>query len=458
MKIIILGAGQVGCSLATNLEKDHDVSIVDISSKKLRPIQNHLDVKTICGSASHPNILEKSGAIDADMVIAVTDNDEVNIVACQISYSLFNIPTKIARIRNKNYTNYPETFNNDNIPIDMIINPSELVTQRLVKLIDHPASFQIVDFSEGKLQLVGSTIKENSTLDGISISQFRKALPENTDSRIVALYRKRVNIIINTDTTLQKNDDVYFIAKHKDVVNILKEFQPQQDKCRKIIIAGGGNIGMGLAKALENNYIIKIIEHNYEACHLAAKKLNNVTVLSGDASDGELLTSENIEKTDLFCAVTNDDEANIMSAMLAKKMGAKHTMALVNSLSYAKLVDDTNNIDRAISPQRITIGIIKTYLRKGDMVNIYSLYSGNAEAMEIIVHGDYKNSNIIGKKISELNFPKSIIVGAITRNNEAQIAHDHFVIQPKDRIIIIITDMSDIFILEKLFKVSPLFS
>ncbi|WP_018300437.1 Trk system potassium transporter TrkA [Fangia hongkongensis] len=456
MKIIILGAGQVGSSLAKSLQKEHDVSVIDQNAVRLRRIQDHFDVRTICGSASHPNILEDAGAGDADMIIAVTNNDEVNIVACQISYSLFKIPTKIARLRNKNYGKYPQIFNNDNIPIDLIINPSELVTQRLLRLVEHSGSFQIVDFANGRLQLAGSSIAENSPLNGMTIKEFRQELPD-IDARIVGIYRKKKNILVRADTILQAHDDVFFIAEKINIPAILSEFQPQQTKFKKIFIAGGGNIGVGLAKRLEKDYFVKIVENNYEKCHLAAEVLDHTTVLSGDASDAELLNAESIDDTDLFCAVTNDDEANIMSAMLAKKMGAKSTIALVNSLSYAQLIDDTHSIDRAISPQRITIGVIQTYLRKGDMTNIYSLYAGQAEAMEIVVHGSADNSPIVGKSIRGLNLPPQVMIGAIVRDNQIMIAHDDYIIESGDAIVIIVTDIDYVPMVEKMFQVLPVF-
>ena len=456
VKIIILGAGQVGSSLAKSLQKEHDVSIIDENAVKLRRIQDHFDVRTVCGSASHPNALEDAGAGDADMVIAVTNNDEVNIVACQISYSLFKIPMKIARLRNKNYGKYPQIFNNDNIPIDSIINPSELVTQRLLRLVEHPGCFQVVDFANGRIQLAGSSVAENSPLNGMSIKEFRQELPE-IDARIVGLYRRKHNIAISSDTVLKAGDDVFFIAERINIPAILSEFQPHQSRFRKIFIAGGGNIGVGLAKRLEDNYLVKVVESNYDRCHLAAEFLNHSTVLSGDAADAELLNAESIDDTDLFCAVTNDDEANIMSAMLAKKMGAKSTIALVNSLSYAQLIDDTHSIDRAISPQRITIGVIQTYLRKGDMTNIYSLYAGQAEAMEIVVHGSRDSSAIVGKCIRQLNLPAAIMIGAIIRDNQIMIAHDDYTIEPGDSVIIIVSDIEYVSTVEKLFQVLPAF-
>ena len=455
MKIIILGAGQVGSSLTKSLQKAHDISIVDNNPSHLRQIQNHFDVLTICGSASYPDMLEVAGANDADMLIAVTNNDEVNIVACQIAYSLFKIPTKIARLRNKTYSDYQQIFNNDNIPIDLIINPSELVTQYLARLIEYPGSFQVVDFLGGQLQLVGCSIASNSPVDGMTVSEFRQELP-NIDARIVVLCRHKRNIAVTPDTLLQAYDDVFFIAKRINTLAILKEFQPNQIRFRKIFIAGGGNIGMSLAKKLEQDYLVKIVESNTDTCQLASEVLNNATVLSGHASDAELLNAESIDDTDLFCAVTNDDEANIMSTMLAKKMGTKYAIAIINSLSYVDLLDDIHAIDRAISPQKITIGVIQTYLRKGDMINIHSLYTGDFEAMEIIVHGDADNSSVVGKTIAELNLPSSVIIAAIMHQGEVLIAHDQYQIQSGDTVTVVAAT-EQLSMIEKMFQVSPTF-
>lgn len=456
MNIVILGAGQVGSSLAINLQKEHDITIIDEDSEKLSNLQSHFDLRTICGSASDPTVLDEAGASDTDMIIAVTNNDEANIVACQIAYSLYKVPTKIARLRNKNYVKYPQIFNSDNIPIDFIINPAEYVTKMLIGLIEHPGSFQVVDFAKGKLQMVGTVVAENSPVVGMSIREFRQELPD-IDARIMAIFRHKQSLLINADTIIEANDELFFLAEQSEAAAILAEFQPHVARVRKLFIAGAGNIGVGLAKRLENNYDIKIIESDYQRCYAAAEKLNNTTVLNGNASDTELLASESIDDMDLFCSVTNDDETNIMSAMIAKKMGAKNTMALVNGLSYAMLVDDSSTIDRAISPQRITIGVIQTYLRKGDVTNIYSLYGGKCEAMEIKVHGDERSSMVAGKSIEELNLPDSIRIGALVRNNQVMIAHDHYVIEANDRVVLTVTDLSKIPTVEKLFQVSPFF-
>ena len=456
MNIIIVGAGQVGASLAKNLHQDHNVSLIDIDPETLRNLQNKYDIQTITGSGSHPSTLAEAGAADADMIIAVSNNDEVNIVACQIAYSLFKTPTKLARLRNKSYGRYPQIFNNDNIPIDLIINPSDLVTLRLVRLVENPGSFQVVDFANGKLQMIGATVSPDSPLIGMSIKEFRQELPE-IDARVVALYRRYKSVKITPEVTYKEGDDVYFVTERENVKTILLEFQPFQTKINIIIIAGGGHIGTSLAKTLESHYSVKIIERNIDNCHHAAETLSDTIVLAGDAADSELLETEKIDETDLFCSVTNDDEANIMSAMLASKMGAKSTIALVNSMSYAELIDQGNVIDRALSPQRTTIGVILTYLRKGDMLNIYSLYNGQCEALEAVVHGDEESSPLVGRAIGELNLPPSTIIGAIVKNDQVMIAHDDIKVDSGDHLILSTSNPKDLDATEKMFQVSAIF-
>jgi len=456
MKIIILGAGQVGTSLAKNLLVDHDVSLIDNNSEKLRIIQNKFDVRTICGSGAHPHILEDAGAQDADMLIAVTSSDEINIVACQMAYSLFKTPSKVARIRNKSYLRYPKIFDNDHIPIDIIINPSELVTTRLLRIVQNPGSFQVLDFANSSMQMIGVNVSPLSLVAGISVAEFRGNLPE-IDARIVTIIRKGIAIGFSAETIIKTNDDVFFVSHNEHVHAILALIRPKQRNIKRILIAGGGNIGTAFAQNLEKDYLVKLIESNYNQCHKTAEILNDTVVLFGDAADAELLEAENIDEIDLFCSVTNDDDANIMSAMLAKKMGAQSTMALVNSLSYASLIDDGSTIDVALSPQRTTIGVILTYLRKGDFVNIYAYNSGMCEAMEVVIHGDKENSAVIGKSIKELNLPNSVNIGAIVKDHMAYIAHGDTIIDKGDHLILAVSDLSYIRSLEKLFEVSPSF-
>ncbi|MCF6765255.1 Trk system potassium transporter TrkA [Thiotrichales bacterium 19S3-7] len=457
MKIIILGAGQVGTSLAKNLQYDHDISLVDVDMDKLQHLQNKFDIKTICGSGAHPHVLDDAGAMDADMLIAVTNNDEVNIVACQVAYSLYKTPMKIARLRNKNFGRYPQLFDNDHIPIDLIINPADLVTRRMIRLVEHPGSFQVLDFANSQIHMVEAALNISSSLNGISIREFRQDLPLNVDARIVAIFRSGSMIEFDADTILRAFDTVFFVCEASKTQKILSLFQPQQNKIRRIFVAGGGNIGMYFAKQLEEHYSCKLIERDAKRCYKAAEYLNETIVLAGDAADAELLQNENIEDTDLFCAVTNDDEANIMSAMLAKRLGAKSTIALVNHMSYAELIDDGHSIDRALSPQRITIGVILTHLRKGDMISVYSMLGGSCEAIEIVAHGNKDTSGVIGKNIDELGLPASVRCGAIYRESEVIVAHDDVEIKSGDHLIIFVANTRDIPTIEKRFQVAPVY-
>lgn len=456
MDIIIVGAGQVGSNLANNLHQDHDVSLIDTDPLKLKELQNKIDIKTVIGSGSDPHLLAEAGASDADMIIAVSNNDEVNIVACQIAYSLYKTPTKLARLRNKSYTSYKHMFSNEHIPIDLIINPAQLVTTRLVRLVEHPGSFQVVDFARGILQMVGARISDASPLVNMKVREFRQDLPD-IDIRVVALFRKGKPIRITPDLIFKENDDVYFLTNHEYVQTILYEFQPRQRRVRKIMIAGGGHIGASLAKTLEYEYSVKLIEPNINKCHQTAEYLDRTVVLSGDASDTELLESEGIDETDLFVSVTNDDESNIMASMLAKNMRAKSTIALVNRMGYARLIDDSNVIDKSVSPQRSTIGLIHTYLRKGDMVNSYSLYNGCCEAIEIVVHGDKSSSPVADRYIGDIKLPSSTRIGAIVKKNEPFVAHDDIIVKQGDHLVICTSNPKEIGQIEKVFQVSPTF-
>ena len=456
MNIIILGAGQVGSSLATSLQRDHDITIIDTNSDKLEKLHTHYDLKTICGLASDPTVLDEAGTSGADLLIAVTNNDEVNIVACQIAHSLYSTPTKIARLRNKNYRKYTKIFNDNNIPIDFVINPSEYITTIIKALIDYPGSFQVVDFAKGELKMIGAKVASNASLVDMTVKYFREELA-SIDTRIMTICRNKRPININGDTIFQEDDLVYFLAKSNSAAAILAEFQPDVTQYRKIMICGAGNIGLSLAQNLENEYDIKIIESNYDQCHIAAEILSNTTILHGQASDMSLLSSENIDSMDLYCSVTDDDETNIMSSILAKSMGANHTMSLVNSLSYIELIDKSHAIDRTVSPKRISISVIQTYLRKGDIMNIHALYGGFGEAIEIKVHADRRGALVKGMRICDLNIPESIRIGAAIRNNKVYIVNNEFKIEANDRLVLTINDLDKVHILERLFQSSSLF-
>lgn len=456
MKIIILGAGQVGGTLAQNLASEaNDITVVDTDSERLHNLQDRLDIRTVVGKASYPYILRQAGGEDADMLIAVTSSDEVNMLACQIAYTLFRTPTKIARIRATAYITRNSLFNNEGLPIDVIISPEQLVTNHIKRLIEHPGALQVVDFAQGKAQLVAVKAIHGGPLVGHEIRYLRQHMP-SIDTRVAAIFRRDRAIMPEGSTIIEAEDEVFFIAAKSHIRAVMSELQKLENNYSRIIIAGGGNIGERLAEALETRYRVKVIEHNHSRCRQLSQNLRNTVVLQGMASDQELLLEENIEQTDVFLAITNDDEANIMSSMLAKRLGARKVMAIINNPAYVDLVQG-GDIDIAISPQQITIGSLLTHVRRGDMVNVHSLRRGAAEAIEAIAHGDQNSSKVVGRAIGEIDLPEGTTIGAIVRGEEVLIAHDNLVIKPDDHVILFLVDKRRIRDVERLFQVGITF-
>jgi len=385
MKIIILGAGQVGATLAENLVgEQNEITVVDIDGNRLRELQDKYDLQGVMGHSAHPDVLRRAGAEDADMIIAVTSSDEVNMVACQVAYSIFKTPTKIARIRSEQYLKYREKlFQNDDLPIDHYIAPESLVTKYIRRLIDYPGALQVLQFADGMLSLVAVKAYYGGLLVGYALSALKEHIP-NVETRVAAIYRQGKAIKPLGTTVIEADDEVFFIAATKHIRAVMNELQKLERSYKKIMIAGGGNIGAGLARSLEKNHTVKLIERSKERAEQLSEMLDNTVVFCGDASDQELLSEEHIEQVDVFIAVTNDDEANIMSAMLAKRMGAQKTMVLIQRGAYVDLVQG-GEIDIAISPQQATISALLTHVRRGDIVNVYSLRKGAAEAIEAVL-------------------------------------------------------------------------
>ncbi len=452
MKIMILGAGQVGRSVAEALaHEENDVSIVDTDAHVLREMREKLDVRVEIGQASYPRVLERAGIKDVDMLIAVTNSDEVNMIACQVAFTLYRTPTKIARIRSSHYLEQPCLFVQEALPIDVLISPEQLVTEHIFRLISHPGALQVVNFADGKVQLVGVHALAGGSLIGRKFNDMYEHMP-GIKAKVAAVFRKGKAVQPDQDTVLEVDDEVFFIASPKHIRAIISELRKLDKPYKRIIIAGGGNIGNRLARLLENaRYQVRIIEINSKRAAKLAERLNKTIVLEGDAADESLLLEENIEHTDVFVAVTNDDEANILSSMLAKRLGARRVMSLINRLSYANLVE--SSIDLAISPQLITIGALLTHVRRGDIVAVHSLRRGAAEAIEVIAHGDSKTSRVIGRRISEVKLPPSTIIGALVRGEELIILNDDIVIEPEDHVIMFLSDKRYIPAVEKLFQV-----
>jgi len=456
MKIIILGAGQVGTSVAMNLVSEaNDITVIDTNQKSLQALGERYDLRTVQGRASYPSVLEKAGANDADMIIAVTNSDETNMVACQVAYTLFHTPTKIARVRNIDYLAHTSLFSQEALPIDVLINPEQLVTEYIERLISFPGALQVLEFADGMAQMVAIKVTRASPLLDKSIRQLPEQL-SGTDYRIVTIFREGKGIIPDGDTIIRNEDELFIIASTRDIRTILKTIIKMDKPVSRIMIAGGGNIGLSLAKSLEKDYLVKVIEIDPKQARLASESLKKAIVLQGDAADGELLIEENIEDTDIFCALTNADEANIISCMLAKRLGAKKVMSLTNRATYVDLVQN-DIIDIAISPQQATIGSLLAHIRQGDVVVVHSLRRGAAEAIEAVAHGDKNSSSVVGRSIGELRLPPDTSIGAVVRGDQVLIAHHNIVIEAEDHVILLVADKKNVPEVERLFQVGITF-
>ncbi|AFY17222.1 Trk system potassium transporter TrkA [Pseudomonas sp. UW4] len=453
MKIIILGAGQVGGSLAEHLASEaNDITVVDTDGERLRDLGDRLDIRTVQGRGSFPTVLRQAGADDADMLVAVTNSDETNMVACQVAHTLFHTPTKIARVREAAYlTREEQLFQNEAIPVDVLISPEQVVTNYIKRLIQHPGALQVIDFAEGKAQLVAVRAYYGGPLVGQQLRQLREHMP-NVETRVAAIFRRDRPILPQGDTVIEADDEVFFIAAKANIRAVMSEMRRLDETYKRIVIAGGGQIGERLAEAIESRYQVKIIEMNPARCRHLSDHLDSTVVLQGSASDRDLLLEENIADADLFLALTNDDEANIMSSLLAKRLGAKKVMTIINNPAYVDLIQG-GDIDIAISPQLATIGTLLTHVRRGDIVSVHSLRRGAAEAIEAIAHGDAKSSKVIGKAIENIGLPPGTTIGAIIRDEEVIIAHDDTVIEAGDHVILFLVDKKHIRDVEKLFHV-----
>ena len=457
MKIIILGAGQVGISTAEILAKeDNDITLIDNVASQVEGLQDRLDIRTIVGSASHPSVLEQAGGPDADLILAVTDQDEVNMAACQVAYTLFRTPKKIARIRSVEYLTHREIFSDDSIPVDVIISPEQLITQHVLHLIEYPGALQVVDFAGGKIQLVGLKAYHGGPLVGRELRTIREDLP-TVEARVAAIYRHDRPIIPEGDTIIEPNDEVFIVAAAPHIPIVMSEFCAVEAPGQNIMLVGAGKIGLQLARTLEqNNYQVKLVEHGAERARQVAEQLDATIVLRGDAADEDLMLQENIDAMDVFCSLTNDDEANILSAMLAKRLGARRAMALINRSAYVDLIE-SSVLDVAISPSLITVGSLLTHVRRGDTIAVHSLRRGAAEAIETIAHGDATSSSVVGRRIEEISLPSGTRVGALLRNQEVIIPHHDTVIEAEDHVILFVIDKKHIRDVERLFQVKVTF-
>lgn len=457
MKIVILGAGQVGSTVASALaHEDNDITIVDKNERRLKELQDQMDIRSVLGYASHPKVMERAGIEDADLVIALTSSDEVNMVACQIAYTLYNVPTRVARVRAAAYTDKAKLFHREHTPVDVLISPELLLTQYISRLIEYPGALQVMDFADGRAQLVATDAEAGGLLVGQKLYTLRQHMPGRSDARVAAIYRQGQLILPKGNTVIEENDLVFFLAARRHIPAVMKELRPMDSPIRRVILAGGGNIGKSLARQLERDHHVKIIEQDPVRAESIAEELSKTIVLVGDCTDAGLLREEAVESTDVYCVLTNDDESNILSALQAKRMGARKVIAIINRPSYMDLME-SGTIDIAVSPQQITIGSLLAHIRRGSIERVHSLRSGAAEAIEAIALGDRRSSKVVGRSLEEVDLPEGTTIVGIVRGEDVIIAHHDTVIEEHDHVLLFVPDKKQIHAVERLFQVSVTF-
>ena len=449
MKVLILGAGRVGGSLARALvNNNYDVSIVDQDKAALSELEEKLDIMTVEGHAAHSLSIKKTGADESTTVIAVTSNDEVNIIACQISKKQFNVKKTICRLAESSYTEDLSVFGE--AVIDIVISPEKEVMNHLKELIIHPGTEQIEKFADGTVNLVSVKAKKKGKLVGRELKGFKDDMPD-TNAFVASIYRKGKPFIPSGDTVIKENDEIYFISSESNIDQIVNEFREKEDVYSRVMVVGGGKIGFSLAKEIENEYKTKLVDSNKERCSKLSKELEKTIVLHGSATDEDLLKSESIENIDIFCALTDDDETNLMSSLLAKKMGAKKTMIILNNPSYLGLVPGF--IDIYIAPYRLTVSSVLQDLRDSDVAqDVLLKMDTGAEAIEGVVHANEYTSELFGKSLKEIPLPEGASIGAVVRHGELLMPDSDVELCINDHLIIFLANKDMVSEVEVFFK------
>lgn len=451
MKIVILGAGVTGSSVAGALaSEENDIVVIDFNPLLLDALKERFDIATVAGNAAHPSVLEQAGVSHADIVIAVTDSDETNMLACVIINALYSRPKTIARVRAIDYMKNPKLFGPLGIPVDHVISPEQIVMQSIRNLIDFPGVMHISDFADGLVRLFSVRVIEDGVLTGKKINALKERFTTGK-IRVVSIFRNGKPQNINGESIIETDDEVFFVAPRQEVNKVLKELNKLEAPLRRIIIAGGGHVGKRLALALEDNHQVKIIEKDIRRAHKIASDLNKTVVLMGDCADESLLLDEAIESTDLFCAITDNDGVNIISASLAKSLGARKTICLLNHISYTKLLAGTG-IDVSVLPNQETLGSILKHVRRGDVAQVTSLCGGTAEAIEAIAHRGNGTNSVVGLPVNKVNFPAGIVLGALIRNREVISIHHDTVFEENDHVIMFAMDKKLVTNIEMTFQ------
>lgn len=453
MKILILGAGVTGSSVAEALaSEENDIMVVDFKPELLDALKQRFDIATLAGNAAHPSVLEQAGVLNTDMVIAVTDSDETNMLACLIINTLYSKPKTIARVRAIDYLKNPDLFGPNGIPVDIVISPEQIVMEAIRNLIEFPGVQHISDFAGGLVRLFSVKVLTYGFLTGKKIKLIKEKLAD-AKIRIVAIFRKGKPIVVNGNAVVESGDEVFLVAPRGEVRRVLKDLHKLEAPLNRIIIAGGGHVGKRLALALENDHQVKIIEVNPKRAQKISNDLENTVVLAGDCADEDLLLNESIESTDLFCAVTDNDGVNIISASLAKSLGARKVICLLNHISYTKLLSDTE-IDVAVLPNQETLGSILKHVRRGDVAQVSSLCGGTAEAIEAIAHQNSENdpNSVVGRRVDSIHFPSGIVMGALIRNQKVIPIHHDLVFEEGDHVVMFAMEKKLVSNIEKIFQ------
>ncbi|XZG69949.1 Trk system potassium transporter TrkA [Chitinibacteraceae bacterium HSL-7] len=449
--ILILGAGRVGSSVAEQLVSErYAVTIVDEDPLKLAQLQDRLDLRTVRGHATDPDVLEAAGIRDVDLLLAITQLDEVNLVACKMAHTLYNVPLRLARIRNQKLLTHP-LFSHDGFAVDEVITPAQIVSDYLARLAHTPEALQVVAFGDGAAKLVVTRVLPSAPMAGAALALLEQSLP-GIDCRVVGIYRRNRYIQPDGDSRIEAGDEVFVLAAKRDIRQVIAAFHPAESRTKRVLISGGGNVGMRLAQALADEYQVKVIEKNAERAQMLAELLPNVMVLAGDATDETLLEDEQVDRSDLYLALTSDDEDNIMSGLLAKQMGARKVVSLINRSRYVSLLQGSR-IDVAISPAQATIGSILAFVRRGDIVATHNLRRGKAEVLEIIAHGSRATSRIVGRSVADLRLPDGIFFAAVIRGDTVLMLHSDTEIADGDHVIVFVDNKRRIREVEQLFAV-----
>ena len=438
MKIIILGGGSIGSSVAKELSsEENDVVVIDNNKKNLEPLKSIEGIKTVCGNGSSPRTLSQSGLDNESLLLCLTDSEETNLLASIVGKHKFNAGRIVCRLKGSEYRKIAKEITPF---VDYFINPEDLITDEINSLLHHPGSLEILDFAEGSIKLVSVRAKTSGLLVGRQIKELKNDLPDY-ETRIPAIYRNDELIIPNGETVINDGDEVFFIADEKHISDVTRELQKLESKYKNIYIAGAGNIGKSLAKKTNEDFNIKLIEKSEEQSELANEVLDNVLVLNADAADKDFLDSESIQDCDVFVAVTHDDESNVLCSLMAKKLGSKKTVTIINNEAYFDLVGK-NELDIIISPVQITVSHILKYIRKGTVSNVHKVKKGKAEAIELLI--DDRVKNIAGKTVGDLKLNENIDIPCIKRDGDILMAHGATEIIDNDHLIVFYKNKDDI--------------